>query len=810
MLMPCAGEAPGEIAGGSLDFYNNALYLFGYPWTMTGDVQNLNSLYAYDLKQHLWNIVETGPLRPKYRDFHSSFLYNDELYIAYGYQIEISHGLDTIWKFNLLSSQWILISNITGDGLLNSDMVQDGPIVYSFGGRGLLTSNNSLFYFNLSGNGFSKTMLSDNWDTTKRRKNHCSFVVNDNILLFGGLSDSGEYLNHVWRFDLTQNTWDVIVSTGSTPPARELSGCASSNGDSFYIFGGMDANTVYDELYYFDAILNNWEILGASSPISPTPRYSSCVISNGSSVFILGGEDSLGIFDDIWLYDYLTNTFTQINTGDSRKIPLVDYKCWLDSDPDLAIYVLGGMASNYSPSTALYKISLTVSDGVYSTNTSLIHNTLQQIASETSMVRTGDLIYIVFGSYWKKMAVSHIMVFNYKTYEEYYIDFDSEFALYGHTVAHYGDSLYIIGGGCTIAGVEFGFLANNVLYKLTRSESDLVYLACSDGTIEPDCTPCPAGYVFQAGACVPCPPGTFSTVIASTSYNLCQHCMYGTYSSKGGATYCIDCPTGAYCPIGASLPTDRSQDISYQSIQPTVYIGRTTEISALISYLWYSTLFIIGFMIVVAVAYPKFFEKLQIVDILVNQHAQELNKPVVFKKTKIGGMFSLFFLLAAGIIGISSFLTYYFDNISENKSLVPVLLLENSVSADIVIVEVSFHVYGGKCVQQSACHPNNVILDSDISYSARSISCMKTGTTCTILLKYSGFALPDDSLLQINMLEDYASAVSMSINVTSTSSIPKQVSSVFLSVSPGSNLLIFLGTSPTVVTYEFTPSVVNI
>ena len=77
----------------------------------------------------------------------------------------------------------------------------------------------------------------------------------------------------------------------------------------------------------------------------------------------------------------------------------------------------------------------------------------------------------------------------------------------------------------------------------------------------------------------------------------------------------------------------------------------------------------------------------------------------------------MLFVLAAGIIIIGTFLTYYLDNITEIKSLVPILLLENYVSADIVAVKVSFYVYGGECVQNSMCMPQNEVLDQCLVYS---------------------------------------------------------------------------------------------
>ena len=179
--MAKTGEVPGYIAGGSLSFYNGSLYLFGYPWPSASYLPNFNALYAYDLHLQQWSIVETGPLRPEYRNFHSSFVYNDNLYIAYGVIMETSKCQDTIWGFNFYTKQWKIIPNTIEECFFNSNMVQDGPIVYSVFGRSSTQSLNSVFYFNISDTTFKESTLSWDWDSPKKRKNHC---------------------HPLWRFDL--------------------------------------------------------------------------------------------------------------------------------------------------------------------------------------------------------------------------------------------------------------------------------------------------------------------------------------------------------------------------------------------------------------------------------------------------------------------------------------------------------------------------------------------------------------------------------------------------------------------------------
>ena len=807
-LQPLSGDLPGQKLGSSLAFYDNTLYLFGYYWSLIG-LQSQDNLYAYDLSLHRWRIVETGPLRPCARAFHASFVYNSELYILYGMVIEDSQMLNSIWKFNFPQNSWIEVSAISGDELGYSDMVRSGPIIYSVFGLGTSVSYNWVFSLDLSQASPVRTLLTNNWDFPVRRKNHCGFVINDQMVIFGGISEDGNYLNDIWYFDMTLILWSYVVATGQVPPPRELAGCGDTGRNAFIVFGGRDGTNIYNDLYYYDSNLNFWN----RPPISfssPSPRYSSRLVFNGYTTFILGGQNDMQILSDIWMYSYFEGSIDVINAQDSIKIELVDYHCWLDTSQGIVIYVLGGRDSNFRSANSLYSVTVSENDGVYSTSTKLLHETQQPIPAESGMVQDGDNIYVIFGSFWKKIAVSQIFVINYKTFEEYYMKLDSSLALYGHTAVHYKDSLYIMGGSSTIIGIELGFLPNNEFYKLTTTANDSVFLGCSPGTLEPYCTPCPAGYIYQNSQCIGCPAGRYSTAIASTASTQCMPCTFGSYTSNPGSTYCLDCPAGKYCPIGSSSPIDRGTSAPYQTMQPSAYIGKTQEISILVTELWYAAISLFGVLILVTIIHRNILKILKDFDILVDLHDQELNLPVVYRKTQIGGLFSVIFLLSAGIIIIGSFLTYYLDNITELKSLVPVLLLETQVSSATVQITASFYLYGGMCVENSACISTNNILDSGISYLSRSLLCSKQGSTCTISLSYTDFSLQSDSTVQIQMLETLASATSMSVNVTSTSSIPNQQSSVFIPISTGSDLLVFLGTSPTVVSYEFTPSVINI
>ena len=561
-LQPSVGDLPGPELGSSLAFYDNSLYLFGYYWA-SSDSSSRNTLYAYDLSLKYWRIMETGTLKPSARAFHSSFVYNSELYILYGMVMETSQMLNSVWKYSFSQNSWINVSAISGDELGYTDMSQNRSIIYSVFGLGTLNSYNWVFSLDLSESSPTRTILSNNWDSPVKRKNHCSLVINSQMLIFGGIAEDRSYLNDVWSFDFTLNQWTYLVATGQAPTPRELAGCGDTGRNALLIFGGRDSTKIYNDLY-------------------------------------------------------------------------------------------------------------------------------------------------------------------------------------------------------------------------------------------------------QNSQCVGCPPGKYSTALASTSSAQCMPCALGTFTNYPGSTYCVQCPSAMYCPIGSDSPIDRGTLASYQSIQPASYKDKGDEISNIATWLWYAAILLSAILVLIAVIYRKILEKLKDLDVFVDCHSQELNVPIIYRKTQIGGLFSIFFLFAAAIIISESFINYYFDNITEMKSLIPVLLLEPQVSAATVNIAASFYLYGGICVENSPCFSTINILESGISYTSRYVLCSNQGTTCTVDISYKHFYLISNSVVHIQMLDTSASATSMSVNVTSTSSIPGQQSSVFIPISTGSDELLFLGTNPTVVSYEFTPSVISI
>ena len=92
---------------------------------------------------------------------------------------------------------------------------------------------------------------------------------------------------------------------------------------------------------------------------------------------------------------------------------------------------------------------------------------------------------------------------------------------------------------------------------------------CFEGSVIP--TPCPENYYCPNSiTSIPCPPGTYYPGTLATSRDSCIPCTLGnecigygnfpitckpgTYSNKGGAVKCIECPAGYTCELGTIEP----------------------------------------------------------------------------------------------------------------------------------------------------------------------------------------------------------------------------------------------------------------
>ena len=87
------------------------------------------------------------------------------------------------------------------------------------------------------------------------------------------------------------------------------------------------------------------------------------------------------------------------------------------------------------------------------------------------------------------------------------------------------------------------------------------------------------------------------------------------------------------------------------------------------------------------------------------------------------------------------------------------------------------------------------------------MNCNYIKQDCEVEIFYKNVTLSGTSSIFVDLREYSSYASAISLNITCSSSIPDQISSVFSSIRPTSGSSIFRGLEPSVFSFELTPSV---
>lgn len=807
-LLPQNGQIPESMVYPSISFFEDSLYIFGYS-AFFNNITTSETFFSYNIILETWNNVEVLSEKPEPRVFHNTIVYNNEMYLLYGAHIESSSAISSLWKYNFLTSKWTLLTNNTDDFVDNYAIVLVDSTIYLALGRNETNYYNSLCTINLKGPSYNKEIISKNWDFPIGRKNHCALVVTDYLWIFGGQSENGDFFNDIWEFSFTNLWWTRRSTNGDVPSPRELFGCALIMGVNIYVFGGRNKENIFNDGFYYQINLHLWVALESLS-LSPSPRYDLCAIYYNYNIFIVGGTDDINVFDDIWVYDYLNTVFYVMNEDDDYKIGLYGHKCIKVTNKKLDyIFTLGGRTKN-GQNQNLFKSEIIYKDNKYSTYTSVIKEFESFYLSHAGMVYSKDHLFLIYGSKWDFYISPSLYMINIESGDISEINsFPSE-QRDGHSLVQYGKNFYVFGGGTGTDDLLDNHISN-ILFEIKPENDDLNLLNCSDGTIEETCEPCPVGNYCTNSVKIPCLKGTFSNQLSCIHELQCLPCDYNYYNDKLGSTYCMQCNTNDYCPIGSMNPIPRPNVQSYRASQPSAYIGKGNYISSLIENLWVTAGVLAAIITIIVILIQSLWSKLKFIDIYTDGHEQETGKPIILRKTSVGGLFTIYFFISAVVTAAGLLMSFIMDNIEENKSLIPLVTLDEFVIAKKLIVIAEFLVYGGFCVNDvNECNSSSNVLEVGLHFSSRILKCYKLENTCSIHVEYTNIYTEKDARIQFRMTESISYSSGMTVNITTSSSIPNEDSSIFTSIYPDDDYKIFKGKTASVVYAELIPSVENI
>jgi len=792
-------------------YYQGKLYLYG------GRNTRDSRLYIYNFSTQLWSyIVTTNP--PANRELFGVALLGDYLYCLPGWGGVVEYDERDIKRINLRTgtTEWETLeidpvaekeANFPRDSY---GLAISGSVVYfACGWRedGIL---NNIVKLDLNSRPLKYQKLSEKSMNPISRTNHSMHAIGTKLYVFGGQGEEGK-LNDMWSFDIQTNRWSPVNMEGVVPEPR--SGYSSCTvGDRIYLFGGEGTNQLYQDFHIFDA--NSLEWSSVTGVDWPSARKDACMACSFPYFGIFGGTTVNGYDGDLYYIDLRYKNVTLLSTAEEDKAgpgTLAHSECWAyPSGDDVVMMVAIGETLGETPNEAIFTYSLNQQSWQKVGKT--------QSMSQAAAISTGNKLLIAGGEKWGFVPYLEVYTYDIASGETTVLGKLSK-SFYNGGSAYLKTSMYLHGGADNTSKKFRPAIPSMNFIRLEMNEyceTGGCNWPCSPGTYLKQqglCEFCPAGTYndeFGASYCKKCPVGTESNRVGNSEYRQCYPCNENFYNPNEGASYCRLCPSGYTCSIGNAVPTiEFAKSEKIFSKQPSSYTEKTGDVETIISSFQATMITIGGIVIVVFFVLDQekrwYFQK---IDLYTKNHNHFIDEIMYVRARPLGGLFSVIFILIALIFVFSNVIIYERDNIQETKALVPLVTLEEEYSefpADIT-VKLILENYIDNCeAQDSVCAEGISVTNFKVTgYPTK--SCTQVNDICEIVWECSDCDIETGAYINYEMQQPKSYADTIIANVTTSSSIPDEFSSIEQSIKSEFDT-VFRGSEMNYLYFEMTPSV---
>lgn len=136
------------------------------------------------------------------------------------------------------------------------------------------------------------------------------FTLNDDAYFLTGLDQFG-FKRSMVSYDISQDDWDDELSLGGAAGDGLNRGSAIAFSVGGYGFCGLGTGSVdyFKDLWKFDPVSNTWTQM---ADFEGTARREAVAFTVGEDAFVGTGIDASGLTNDFWQYDYEFNNWVQI------------------------------------------------------------------------------------------------------------------------------------------------------------------------------------------------------------------------------------------------------------------------------------------------------------------------------------------------------------------------------------------------------------------------------------------------------------------------------------------------------------------
>ena len=797
--IPNAEIALPLVEGPVIKYYENSIYIAGGQ-AISGSNKYPNGFYRFNLGTRIWQDISNPYRSYESRYFTGSCIVNDFFYLIYGWTNTVNDDVYTIDRVNLTSSDFAWEYFLPNISFARDSyaIASKGPQIYIFGGYINLEGSNVNDLIEIDTETAVVTELTGNSLNPLARMGCTMHVVEASLFVIAGMGLSG-YYNDLWKYSIDSAEWTVITQFGSIPSARSLH-AGSTEGDAIAIWGGVGDSGLLGDMFVFNTLSSAWSEVISSSATTPQPAKGACMVLDIPLVYIFGGISGIGCLGQLWVYDSASSEYALL----SNAGPALAYAyCRLLAG---RFYVMFGESISGQASSAV--LSFDLSSGQWS---NAGYPPPSSANAQGIQLLMGSTIVRISGEAWDINTNNEVLVFN--TSQTRLVGTIPEYVYLSGSEYH-ATSIYSFGGGGVLGRTLRASVPVNLFIKIDINDicsGGICEVLCSPGTFYTfsGCEAATAGYYSEGfGNTSPtaCPPGTYNDINGATSNRQCYPCAEGSFTPYYGASFCGLCPSGFTCPIGSTTPSAVSGIVHYSSDQPVKYTPPDiTSIS--LQYELVVGLFMLS-VILTSMCWEKIKRNLDMIDIYPALHNHITKQPMILDQTYLGGMFSLMFLTAAMLLIGLAIITYNLDNINEIKALVPLVVLSTEVPqfvASEARISVDLLSYGDSCGTNSTCSSLIHINFQYVSSNSTVITCVLTEKTCRIQIVCVACVFQVGSSLSLLLGEELSYASGISVNISSTSSIPGGRSNVSNYIYPQIGNM-FIGSDPTVFYFGLTPS----
>lgn len=283
---------------------------------------------------------------PDARLWCSSVVFKDKLFIYGGHTTQglmsnlISNVKSDFASYEIKSKKWVTVEHQMGGKTEHKCVVHNGAL-YFIGGYNGFDYTNDIHKYDPETN--ITVPIPTTGEPFARRSALTALVWKDSLYTFGGWNGfSRTWYNDVNCLDLVTMEWRVIQCKG-IPPRERTSHSAVIFQDSMYVFGGFSGEEYLNDLHQFDFKTETWKEISKECKGSvPAPRSRFCAAVHGECMFLLGGWNKVGYFNDFHCFNFRTKTWTSISSG-NFKIPSISQYSLAVSEEFL--YIFGGFCA---------------------------------------------------------------------------------------------------------------------------------------------------------------------------------------------------------------------------------------------------------------------------------------------------------------------------------------------------------------------------------------------------------------------------------------------------------------------------------